>query len=246
MTRLEDPAPDGTDNWWTRWKEIVVGTLGEPERSVRQEYQQWLDQIDDELVGAALLVSDAVPRVTRALLAADPACIAEGRSLAADVKERMRVVEDQGFLMLAREAPVAGDLRRLVAALRLVTAVERSAALLRNAAGTLERVDPRQLPPEVREQMDELARHAGEVYRRGVDAWRTRDSLAVHELDEVDAAVDRLAIGLVQRSVELEDASAALVLGLLARYLERIADHGLAFAQHSTFAVTGERPDVGR
>lgn len=222
-----------------------MGTVEEPARPVRQDYQRWLDEIDDELVGAALLVSEAVPRVTRALLAADPACVPEASSLSADAHERMRRVEDEGFLMLAREAPVAGDLRRLVAILRLVTAVERSAALLRHVATTVERLDPRTLPEEVRTQVDELGRRSGEVYRRGVDAWRARDGLAVHELDEVDRAVDQLAVGLVQHSERLEDASSALVLGLLARYLERIADHGMAFARHTTFAVTGERPPTG-
>ena len=65
------------------------------------------------------------------------------------------------------------------------------------------------------------------------------------ELVEADRAVDRLAHGLVEQAELLDEPAEPLVLGLLARYWERIADHGVSFAQHSTFAVTGERVEVG-
>lgn len=219
--------------------------IGEPQTPVRVRFQGWLDEIDDELVGGALLVSASLPRVTRAWVAGDRSCIVEARSMVADVAERVRRVEEQGFLVLAREAPVASDLRRLVSMLRLVTSVERSAALLKHVAETLERVDPRELPAEIREQAEELGRQAGDVFRRGVDAWRSRDGLAVHELDDADGAVDALSVGLLEQADAVESPAEAMALAQLARYWERIADHGVSFAQHSTFAVTGERVEVG-
>jgi phosphate transport system protein len=220
--------------------------VGEPARQVRVQYQRWLDDIDDELVGGALLVADSLPRITRAFLAADRTCIVEVQAMAADVTERCRLVEEQGFLLLAREAPVAGDLRRLVSILRLVFAVERSASLLRHVAESLDRFDPRFLPEDVRQQVEALAGRSGEVFRRGLDAWRQRDGLAVREVDELDTSVDALrdrVLELAER--HMQGSSELLLLGLLARYYERIADHGVAFAQHATFAVTGERVQVG-
>ncbi|MEX1163383.1 MAG: PhoU domain-containing protein [Nitriliruptor sp.] len=220
-------------------------SLHDAHPAARGHFHGWLDEIDDELVGGALLVSAALPRVTRAWVAADRACIAETRAVNADVRERVRRVETQGFLVLAREAPVAGDLRRLVAMLRLVTSVERSAALLRHVAETLERVDPRELPEEIRLQAEDLGRRASEVFRQGVDAWRSRDGLAVRELDEADETVDALAVSLLEHADDVESPAEAMSLAQLARYWERIADHGVSFAQHSTFAVTGERVEVG-
>lgn len=213
---------------------------------LRAEYQAWLDEVDDELVGGALLIVEAVPRVLRALLAGDRACAPEARSVASDVHERCRRVEQQGFLLLAREAPVAGDLRRLVALLRLVHDVERSASLMRHVGEAVERLDARMLPDELRRQLEELGTRSIEVFRRGVDAWRQRDGLAVYELDRLDAAVDTLRTGLLVRARDLEGApEQLLLLGLLGRYFERLADHGVAFAQHVTFVVTGERVEVG-
>ena len=213
---------------------------------LRGEYAARLDEIDDELTGGALLVAEAMPRLTRAFLAADRAVLAEASALAADVRERCRRVEQQGFVLLARESPVSGDLRRLVAVLRLVHDAERSGRLMRHVAEGVERLDARQLPVALRQQLEELADRSIDVYRRGVDAWRQRDALAVHELDHLDAQVDTLRVGLITHAQELDGAPGdILVLGLLGRYFERLADHGVAFAQHVTFVVTGERVDVG-
>lgn len=215
-------------------------------RELRTEYQSWLDAIDDELVGGALVVAEAMPQVTRAFLEGDLACVNEARGHAHDVRERCRRVEEQGFLLLAREAPVSGDLRRLVAILRLVNDVERAGRLMRHVAESVERMDPRLLPVELRQQLEELASRSIEVFRRGLDAWRQRDGLAVHELDRLDNDVDTLRTGLLVRTQELEGApSEVLLLGLLGRYFERLADHGVAFAQHVTFVVTGERVEIG-
>lgn len=220
--------------------------ISEPRRELRTEYAQWLDRIDDEMIGGALLVSEALPRATTAFLAGDRVFIPVTRSMIADVRERVRFVEEQGFLLLAREAPVAGDLRRLVSMLRLITSVERSAALVGHVVGTIETVDTRHLPESVRRQAEELGQRSAEVFRRGLDAWRQRDGLALSDVVDADEAVDQLARGLIAQGEQLTDAAELIALGLLARYWERIADHGVGFAQHGTFAVTGERVEVTR
>lgn len=221
---------------------LLHGGIGE----LRGAYAAWIDEIDDELMGAALLVAEAMPRITRAFLAADRAVLDEATALSGDVRERCRRVEEQGFILLARESPVSGDLRRLVAMLRLVHDAERSGRLMRHVAEGVERLDARLLPLALRQQLEELAARSIEVYRRGVDAWRQRDALAVHEVDRMDADVDTLRVGLISHAQELHGAaSEVMMLGLLGRYFERLADHGVAFAQHVTFVVTGERVDVG-
>lgn len=208
----------------------------------RAEYQAWLDEVDDELVGGALTVAESMPRICRAFFAGDPIAVDEARAVMSDVRDRCRYVDEQAFLLLAREAPVSGDLRRLMSLVRLVSDLDRAAALLHHVAAAVERLDPRDLPGDLQQQLKELAARSTEVFRRGVDAWRTRDGLAIHELDDLDGDVDQLCNGLVLRVRSLDATSNdAMVLGLLGRYLERLADHGVAFARHTTFAVTGTR-----
>lgn len=212
-------------------------------RAIRTEFQASLDAIDDRLVEAAIEVADQLPVLTRAFLGGDADSIATARALAFRIGDACTSVEDDGFVLLAREAPVAGDLRRLVALLRLTTDVDRSAALLRHVSETLDRFDPRFLPDDLRLQLQELSERTTTVFRAGIDAWRRRDALAVTEVDRLDDAVDRLQVAVLDSSENLppERASDQIVLGLIARYFERIADHGVAIAQDAAFVATGQR-----
>ncbi|HSK22789.1 MAG TPA: PhoU domain-containing protein [Egicoccus sp.] len=213
----------------------------------RAEFRRSIADLDDRLVGAAATLIETLPRATRALLLADHGAVAEIASRTHAVQASCRQIEQACFTLLAREAPVAGDLRRLVGILRLVTATERAAALTRHVGEAVDHIDTGRLPPSVRATIEELSRLALDVFRRGVDAWRQRDGLAVHEIDSLDEAVDNTRVRLIDDArSQVDGAAELLVLGLLGRYLERIADHGVSFAQHATFAVTGERIDVGR
>lgn len=212
-------------------------------RPIRTEFQAALDAIDDALVSAAVEVADQLPLLTNAFMNGDNSSIEAATAMSARVADACLRIEDDGFLLLAREAPVAGDLRRLVALLRLTTDVDRSAALLRHVSETLYRFDPRFLPDDMRLQLQELATRATAVFRAGIDAWRRRDALAVTEVDRLDDAVDKLQETVLLRAAELEEerSSDMIVLGLIARYYERIADHGVAIAQDAAFVATGQR-----
>jgi len=221
-------------------------TAAERNVPLRAEYRERLDAVDDELTGAALRIADALPGVVRSFLAGDRDAAGRARAMAADVHDRCRLVEEMGFVLLALEAPVARDLRRLVALLRLVHDVERSASLAAHVVASTAHLDARLLPQDLRAQVEELARRSTAVFCAGLDAWRRRDALAVHELGRDDSDVDRIRTRLLVEARRLEgDPDAVMALGLIARYLERLADHGVRFAQHATFAVTGERVEVG-
>ena len=217
----------------------------EPTPTMRTEFHDALDRIDDDFVSTALLVSEALPRLNQAFLAGDRDSVTEARDVARDVGSRCRSVEDHGFVLLAREAPVASDLRRLVALLRMCTDVDRSASLLAHVSESLLHFDPRTLPSEMHRQFEELAVRATEVFRQGVDAWRRKDGLAVNEVDALDESVDRLRDLILEEALAYRGGEELVVLGLVARYYERIADHGVALAQDATFVVTGERVEVG-
>ncbi|MFP5310550.1 MAG: phosphate signaling complex PhoU family protein [Actinomycetes bacterium] len=221
---------------------MTQGNEPEPVHATRAGFHRSLDQIDDAFVEAGAIVAESLPRLTRAFLAGNRESIEDARAMASDVQGRCHHVEESGFVMLAREAPVAGDLRRLVALLRLVVDVDRSAALLKHVSETLDRFDPRDLPEAQRQQLTDLGERATDVFRRGLDAWRSKDALAITEVDVADEGVDRLQQVILDHAAQVDNAGdEMLVLGLIARYYERIADHGVALARDATFVVTGER-----
>jgi phosphate transport system protein len=219
----------------------------EPVTPARARFHNELDAIDDAFVAGAVQVGERLPELTAAFLAGDQSVMTEAVQLSVGIGERMEEVQDRGFVLLALEAPVAGDLRRLVALLRLASDVDRSAALLKHVCLTLERFDPRYLDEDLRQQLSELATRSGRVYTAGIDAWRHKDALAVMDVDDADEDVDRLQQLLLEKAAAMQDAGdEMLVLGLIARYYERIADHGVAIAQDATFVATGQRVKVGK
>lgn len=220
----------------------LLASRRDAEGGPRGAFHRMLEAIDDRFTDTAVAVGEALPRLHRAYLAGDVDCIDDARALAAVTAERMAQVEQAAFVLLAREAPVGGDLRRVVAILRLVHDVERAGALVRHVCETLRRLDPRSLPPDLRRLVDELGTRAAEVYVRGIDAWRRRDALAVTEVDGLDEHVDRLQLRLyaaLAGSQGLGDAP--LVAGLVARYYERLADHAVTIARDTAFVATGDR-----
>lgn len=178
----------------------------------------------------------------RSYLRGDEAVVDEGRRLHDDVHGEARGVEDGGFLLLARHQPMGGDLRRIVALLRMCVNLDRAAALLRHVGETRTLLDPDAFDSELRATVVELSDRSAAIFRGGVDAWRAKDALAVNELDSADEAVDRLQELLLDSVSDRTDlVDERLMLGLLARYLERIADHGVAIARDTAFVVSGER-----
>lgn len=212
---------------------------------MRAEFHRALDDLDADFTRTALLVADALPQLNHAFLGGATESVGDARKLAREVSERCRAVESRGFVLLAREAPVARDLRRLIALLRMVTDVERSASLLAHVSESLLRFDPRDLSTELRRQIELLSEAATDVFRRGVESWRRGDALAVNELDRIDEQVDDLRDLLLAQASSYRGGDEALLMGLVARYYERIADHGVALAQNAAFVVTGERVEVG-
>lgn len=208
----------------------------------RGGFHRALDDLDDSLVRGAIEVSEAIPQVSERYLAGDATAISAGAALDRKVSSRCRDVEQEAFVLIAREAPVGADLRRIVALLRLVTDVDRAASLLRHVPETMDMADPRNLPDSIRTILERLADGAAEVYRRGVDSWRLRDGLAVNEIEPLDERVDDAQRDLLERVAAADVAPQVhLAMGLVGRYYERIADHGVMFARDAAFVVTGQR-----
>lgn len=221
---------------------LVEGPDGVP---LRTEYAARLSEVEDAFALTALCVLERLPALVEALLGADRTFAVTLREVESDVRQRCAAIEEQCFLLLALEAPVSRDLRRVVSLLRTVHDVERSATLARHLAEAPERLDARFLPDDLQLQLRELASRSVDVLRQGIEAWCRGDALAVHDVVASDSEVDRLRTRLVLRARDAEGPVDDLVtLTLVGRYLERLADHGVALARHATFAETGERVTI--
>ena len=209
----------------------------------RAAFSQQLDAIDAELIATATIVADLIPRVTTAFIDADAPAAAVAISADTAVDERCAALEEECFAILARQSPVAGDLRRVVAVLRAIPDVERSGDLLRHVAESLTWVHPPSMKPELRTMIARLGQVSGIVFRGAVDAWAGRDALAAVDLQTLDDEVDLLQKSLLtELYLGGQTVEEAVSVALICRYYERIADHGVEMARQVTYAMTGDRP----
>jgi phosphate transport system protein len=209
----------------------------------RVEFRQQLADCDHLLIAAAELVGDEIEPVTNAFLQADTHRAADAVATDVEVGRRCRELEDACYVLLARQAPVASDLRRVVAVLRSITDVQRSSDLLRHIAESLTWVHPPAMPDELGETIGQLGTVTGEIFNGAVEAWRTHDALTGTELQKRDDQVDLLHQSLLtELYTGAQSVEESVSLALIARYYERVADHGVEMAGQVTYFVTGDRP----
>lgn len=210
---------------------------------VRDRYQLELDSILADLIALTGVVQYSVGRATEALLGGDLA-VAESVVDGDEGVDLARVrIEEASFDVLARQAPVARDLRLLVAVLRMVGDVERIGDYAVHVAKVARRrypdiAVPRQLIPAV----GAMARTAEDMLARTPVLLTGLDVPAARELEDADDALDRMHRNLIRRALaEVDmDAEALIDVTLLSRYYERIGDHAVSMARRLIFVVTGE------
>ena len=215
-------------------------------RPMRDAYIEELDTIFADLADICRRVETAVDLATRALMTGD-AGIAE-RVISQDVEiDRAREhVEEEAFKLLSLQQPVATDLRTVVAALRMVSELERMGDLSVHVAKVARlRVPHVAVPEEVKPTISQMAAVAKDMVARVHDIILGRDVEAAIALGKDDEEMD----GLRRQSFSelLSDdwthgVEAAVDIALLGRYYERIADHAVSIANRVIFVVTGHHP----
>jgi phosphate transport system protein len=191
-------------------------------------------------------VQAATHEANDALFSAD-AATAE-RVIAADVAiDRAQVeIEERSIELLALQQPVAGDLRMLVAALRMSGELERMGDLAEHVAKVARlRYPEKTVPAEIEVTIRAMADAAEDMVDAAASVIERRDIEAAERLESKDEEMDRLRRS-VFRQLLSEDwtggVEAAIDIALLCRYYERIADHAVSMGRRVVYLVTGEYP----
>lgn len=150
-------------------------------------------------------------------------------------------IERDVFELVARQAPVARDLRFLIASLRIAQEIERSGDLLASIGRRGPTLDPAALTPTVRDLVGEMSAHGSSMFGQATGAYRTLDAVAARRIPALDDAIDELHRRLLAELFAAEDGLVGSIveLGLIARFYERIADHAVVIAERVCFVVDG-------
>jgi phosphate transport system protein len=211
---------------------------------MRDVYHEELDSIGHTLVEMAGLVGTALSRATSALLESDLQ-IAESVISADDAVDALqRELDVRALDLLARQQPVAGDLRTIITSLRMSADLERMGDLARHIAKVARlRYPESAVPFELRETIRDMGRIGGELAKKVGTIIEGRDVETARELDADDDAMDLLHRDLFA-ALLVHDApytvETAIDVTLCGRYYERFADHAVSVAKRLVFLVTGE------
>jgi phosphate transport system protein len=213
---------------------------------MRDTYHEQLDDILVELERMTRTVSTAVRRSTNALLQADIRRAEEVIAADIELDAAGEGVEEKVFELMARQAPVANELRMLVAALRMVADLERMGDLAAHVSKIARlRYPAPAIPTELNGVIEEMGAVAGRMVDGAGDVIRSRDIDAAATLEAVDDEMDKLRSN--QFRLMMDDSwphgvEVAVDIALLGRYYERIADHAVSMARRVVYLVTGELP----
>jgi phosphate transport system protein len=211
---------------------------------MRDAYHEELDSIGDSLVEMARLVGSAMGRATTALLDADLA-LAES-VIAADqkVNDLHHELENRAIDLLARQQPVATDLRIVVTSLRMSADLERCGDLARHVAKVARMRYPESaVPSDLHSTVLEMGQLAQRLVAKAGLVIATKDVDKALELEQDDDAIDALHRELLSHLIDERwhhGIETAVDLTLVGRYYERFADHAVSVAKRVVYLVTGE------
>jgi len=214
---------------------------------MREIFEAELTQLGDDLVAMARRVETAVGSAGRALLTADlplaESVIAD--DLAIDAMDRE--LDERCVTLLARQQPVATDLRVIVSSLRIATTLERMGDLARHVAQVTRRCYPeRAVPEQVLDLVTGMSEAADHLADRIVRLLTTRDLEVADAIERDDDLLDELHTASFAAQLGgtwTGTGQQAVDLTLLARFYERFGDHGVSVARRIRYLVTGEWPE---
>lgn len=213
---------------------------------MREAFHEQLDDMFRDLAGICRSVETAVRLATEALLNGDAEIAEQVISADAEIDHARERVEDSAFLLLSLQQPVASDLRTVVAALRMVSELERMGDLSVHVAKIARlRVPNVAVPDTVRPTIERMAQVAEEMVTRVstiIAERNVEDALALVHADEEMDQLRRASFAELLGNDWDHGVEAAVDVALLGRYYERIADHAVSVAKRVVFVVTGEHP----
>jgi phosphate transport system protein len=212
---------------------------------MRDQYHEDLDAITASLVDITRLAASAINSATQALLDGDLQAAESVISGDAAIDGLYEQIEANALDLLARQQPVASDLRVIITSLRMVADIERMGDLALHIAKVARRRYPSSaIPSGLQPTVLEMGQVAQRICKKCSSVIESRDLVLAAELERDDDVMDNLHRKLF--SVLLDESwrggiETAIDVTLCGRYYERFCDHAVSVARRVHFLVTGER-----
>ena len=210
---------------------------------MRDVYQEQLWNLNQELIQMGAACEEIIDLASKALTDYSQALAEEPAHVGATIDESERTIETICLKLLLRQQPVAGDLRQISAAMKMITDMERigdQASDIAEIIITEDKSEAQDIPMIIK-----MSEAASKMVRDSVNAYVEKDLDLARKVMENDDVVDELfeevkttLINFIAENKGLQGVE-AIDLIMVAKYLERIADHATNIAEWVEFSITG-------
>lgn len=211
---------------------------------MREVFHQSLQDVQNRLVEISELVTIAIDKATRAFGTSDVALAEEVIDADAVIDEKALALDEMAIEILARQQPVARDLRIVVSALRMSASLERMGDIAEHIAQlTRMRFPERAIPKGLKSTFLKMGELDVEVARRLTELLRTQELALVEEIRNADDDLDDLHVAVFEKVLSDSwqgEAAATVDATLASRYHERFADHAVSVAKKVAYLSTGD------
>src|SRR5581483_10512437 len=211
-------------------------------REFRITFHEELQGLEDSLQQAGALVVRSVQAATRALAEQDLELADEVIAFDDEVDGRYSAIQAGIESLLARQTPVATDLRLVLALLHVNLHLERMADYCVTVAKLTKLAGGSETEPRIVGSLAEMGVRAEEMTRVALRSFQHRDLVRAEALPELDELIDRANRRTVEHVLELsgEQREWGLRMLMVSRCLERIGDHAVDIGEQTAYLVTGE------
>ena len=213
-----------------------------PSRGLRVTFHEELIELESGLQREGELVVRSVQAATRALVEEDLELADEVIAFDDEVDDGYFAIEEGIQSLLARQTPVATDLRLVLAMLHVNLHLERMADYCVTVAKLTKLAATGSREPRIVASMAEMGVRAEEMTRVALRSFQHRDVSRAEALVDLDELIDRANRRLAEHVLELgaDQREWGLRMLVVSRCLERIGDHAVDIGEQTAYLVTGE------
>lgn len=213
----------------------------------RKSFQEHIEDLYLDLLKMAGNVLDMIERTRLAFSDMDTELFKKIIESDDVVDEYLVRIEREGIEVIARQAPVAIDLRMIMVVMRIAQHLERTADNCVNINKALLNLGTPTVSYWIKDNIDEMFQRSINMLITAIDAFKDRDPEKAGRLSSMDETVDRINRNFLTKYDKESEEEIELVIRivLISRFLERIADHAVDIGEYVKYMVTGELDDSG-
>lgn len=212
---------------------------------MRAYYDSKLNELNDKLVGMGALIENAINHAVAALTQKNVAEARKVSELEGKINDAEKEIEAFCLKLILHQQPVAGDLRLISAALKMITDMERIGDQAEDVSEICILLSKNSYVHNL-EHIKQMAEHMKKMVTDSINAFVTKDIALAMSVCKNDDIIDDLFVKVRQDMIELitkdnSKGEVAFDLLMIAKYFERIGDHATNIAEWVIYSINGDR-----